>query len=142
MGIFLSLLGNKYTYVALLLVVCGIYVAVLKVELRHSAGKISEQYVEIGKLRSDIAEYASKVTLQNKAVESWKLAAIDQQKQVALAESKSRAISSEIQKSVGSILSAPVPSVSVEVPEAQCQADEGAIQWLRMESHSLSESWQ
>ena len=142
MGIFLSLLGNKYTYVALLLVVCGIYVAALKVELRHSAGKISEQYVEIGKLRSDIAEYASKVSLQNKAVESWKVAALYQVEKVKAAEDRSKAISIELQKSVSAILSAPVPAVSVEVPQPQCQADEGAIQWLRSESHSLSSSWQ
>ena len=142
MGIFLSLLGNKYTYVALLLVVCGIYVAALKVELRHSAGKISEQYVEIGKLRSDIAEYASKVTLQNKAVESWKAASAYQQEQSSLAEAKSRAISAELHKSVLAVLDSQVPAVSVEVPQPQCQADEGAIQWLRSESHSLSSSWQ
>jgi len=127
---FLSLLLNKYTWIALILGGLVLTIGVQRVEIRHLSSVIEGKDKSIGEFRASVAERDAMIEKQNLAVEGWKAAGVENARRAVAAEKAARQLAAKSQATTQAILQTAVPS--------DCP---GAIEWLKSPSVLQSLSW-
>lgn len=127
---FLSLLFNKYTWIALILGGLVLTIGAQRVALKHKTSVIAAKDVTIGQMRASVAERDALIQKQNLAVEGWKAAGVANAKRVQTSEALAQSVMAKARQQVNDLLQAEVP-----------QNCDQAISWLKSPSVLQSLSW-